>query len=656
MKKMFFFVSYLLLVTCHLLLVAPAVQAAFPVGQPTVPPVTFSLWDTKNVDFGKEYPQYGPMGGFFNTYWNRINPGPGAFNWDGVDNFLNKAALMRTAPFPDGTTIPKPVIIHIDFWGAGEDWSGWPYYHGDMTPSWVYQNGAHSECINSKGAPCEPGESGRTVGHVHKFCQNGQFKAYAVAPAVDDLGWQEAYFNLIREMGRKYGNDSRVAGFTIATGLDGEAMMIKTGSECNPVDRPFSSGHYKNFLIKLAQITRESFPQKPAYLVTGGSEFSWIVNESAYNGTPRLGIKSATLTPDNAHFEYLDGVLTDKWAQAYFKLHPDTSWAFEDAGMPMVAVQDYFQFMRVLSGHVDWVDWRGKYDNWKRITEVWPDFWTKFVPKYLGKRINEVDSVWAVMWETWRRPGGPGCPGTNGCCWTDSRTGGKMCQYGHIGDFQYWLYRLDGPGGITVPSVTDQEDGQAQARLDMYAWSNRRTDQASGNKYMYFKADDNLTFKKAGHVGYRVQLTFVNNGTDKIGLEYKDKNGQLKTVSVSKGAGLGALGKFVKKTFELRDMYLGNNLEGADFRLTSLDDGDETVHMVLLEKGEGPAPTLTPTPTPSSTGGLEKGWNVVSGSFEPSTNCPYVVYLKDGWFYSYVRDYSNTQNFPSGQDYWVFCR
>lgn len=633
------------------------VLASFPAGQPTVPPVTFSLWDYNNVDFGRDYPQYGPMGGIFNTTWNRINPGRGAFNWEKMDNDLNKASAMRTAPFPDGTTIPKPVIINIDFWGAGEGISGWPYYHIDYTPAWVYQSGAHSECINQNGEPCAGGESGRTVGHVHKFCQSGQFKAYAAAPAVDDSNWQEAYFNLIREMGRKYGNDSKVAGFTIATGLDGEAVMIKSYSECNPPDRPFSAGSYKNFLIKLAQVTRESFPGKPAYLLTGGSEYSWIVNESAYNGTPRLGIKSAALLPDNAHYEYLDGVLTDKWPLAYFKLHPDTSWAFEDAGMPLWAEQDYFQFMRVLSGHVDWVDWRGKYDNWKRITQVWPDFWTKFVPKYLGKRINEVDSVWAVMWETKRREGGADCPvvgGHNTCCWRDSLTGKQMCQYGHIGDFQYWLYRLDGkPGGATVPLW--KENLPVSARDEMYAMSTRRTDQGSGNKYLYFRADDNLSFKKSNHVGYKIKINLLNNGNDKFGLEYKTKDGQSKSVSADKGSALGTVGKFVTKTFELRDMYLGNGVEGADFRLTSLDDGDEIIHMVLLEKGEGLAPTLTPTLTPIPPAAGRKGWNVVSGSFEPSVSCSYVVYLKDGWFYSYVRDYSSVQNFPSGE-YWVFCR
>jgi len=79
------------------------------------------------------------------------------------------------------------------------------------------------------------------------------------------------------------------------------------------------------------------------------------------------------------------------------------------------------------------------------------------------------------------------------------------------------------------------------------------------------------------------------------------------------------------------------------------------------------APTSTPTSQPSVPVPLSQfktGWNYLTWQSNWPTNfefsslpiaCPYVIYFKDNWFYSFVREYNAKEYFVRGQAYSVFC-
>lgn len=61
---------------------------------------------------------------------------------------------------------------------------------------------------------------------------------------------------------------------------------------------------------------------------------------------------------------------------------------------------------------------------------------------------------------------------------------------------------------------------------------------------------------------------------------------------------------------------------------------------------------------------FKAGWNYLIWKSEWTANfafdslpiaCPYVVYRKDSWFYSFVRNFSKPENFQTGRSYFVYC-
>ncbi len=142
----------------------------------------------------------------------------------------------------------------------------------------------------------------------------------------------------------------------------------------------------------------------------------------------------------------------------------------------------------------------------------------------------------------------------------------------------------------------------------------RRTDQATGNPYMFFKIDDGYMDPAANqfyHAIIRVQ--YFDIGTDKWSLKYESTSGEKVAGTITKTGTKGL--KTVE--FEIYDGRLANGLAGgADFYLdsrnpaTNAADGNEWVHMVEVEKVSAsdlptPTPTVTPTasltPTPTET-------------------------------------------------------
>ncbi len=122
----------------------------------------------------------------------------------------------------------------------------------------------------------------------------------------------------------------------------------------------------------------------------------------------------------------------------------------------------------------------------------------------------------------------------------------------------------------------------------------RRTDQATGNPYMFFKIDDGYMDPAAGLVYQAViRVQYFDMGTDQWSLKYESISGEKTAGAITKTN----TKELKTAAFTVTDGSFANGLAGgADFYLDSRDpatgaaDGNEWLHMVEAEKVDaGPA-------------------------------------------------------------------
>ncbi len=243
--------------------------------------------------------------------------------------------------------------------------------------------------------------------------------------------------------------------------------------------------------------------------------------------------------------------------------------------------------------------------------------------QYLGVTEDTTPSVWVALREH-RTP-------WFNCVLPKDRL--KQVDHGALmGNFNFWLYQDDSiPGGQTVPE-TNELTNQVGENVDHMknnfnpynpdlpyvkeAWYIRRTDEGSGNPYMFFNVDDGYIYGGTNTV--TVTVTYIDMYTDTWSLQYDARAGltdsKVMTAAVTSidGTPMPPGTMFVQKegtkavrtaVFVLHDARFHNYFGGrADFRLNSNGDGDEWIHMVDVQRGAHIAePTPTPTPTPTIT-------------------------------------------------------
>ena len=220
-----------------------------------------------------------------------------------------------------------------------------------------------------------------------------------------------------------------------------------------------------------------------------------------------------------------------------------------------------------------------------------------------------------------------------------------------LGNFEFGLYQDDNiPGGRTMPETNRYKDPRGNpvvrmgANFNPYnpelpdikeAWYIRRTDEASSNPYMFFNVDDEFLW--GGTAQITITITYLDMYTDTFSLYYQAFDQTEKVAPVTAVYEVDAVyddtptlittiapgttaipkegtKKLRRAVFVLNDARLRNDLPvgigGADFYISSNNDGDEWVHMVELEVNREtyvpeptptPTPTATPTPTPTPT-------------------------------------------------------
>lgn len=321
-------------------------------------------------------------------------------------------------------------------------------------------------------------------------------------------------------------------------------------------------------------------------------------------------------------------------------------------------VQVYWSILSALSKHADYlrmyndffVEWndeanQGGGPNWDkprqdiiRLIDRWKT--------YLGRTPDTAPGVWVAL----RDHKGP---------WYQCQGRGPSNQrtstgYPDYGDYSYWLYHdFTKPGGRTVPETAFPaiktwygSKGLVDFMGDPYleregyfndnpynqdlpkrkeTWAIRRTDESTGNPYMFFNIDNAYIGPDNPASTVTITVTYVDMGTDTFSLYYQAAGSTwrgkkapltalyevlpddtLRPITITQGitdVPKGNTKQIRKAVFVVHDADFRDGIrQNSDLYIDSNNDGDEWVHMVFVTKGDVPrAPTPTPWPTPTPT-------------------------------------------------------
>ncbi len=552
--------------------------------------------DTDNLD-----PNFYPIIGGHQTFtWKELEPSEGVYNWSKIDNFLNALASRG-----------KAGGLHIVTYNGRRGGLGIPDWLVARYPDIVFTATAGSGCSTS---------------------------TYPPLPAVKyhDSRYKNAYFNFVYALGARYKNDPRVEYILAGTGLYGETQP---GDDC--YDASFQAVGLTYDLWR-AYVRETARAYAIAFGGTGSStrppsKTVMILNAPVYTHRCNRAEIMADVAPMGIG-NLVAGLLADEDAVI---ITPPYSQAYCGRLDPLIAVQptlpvgheaywymtphEYLAYWGLLGalGHqvnnqsypVDYVtvdysatDWRG----WMFADaagnprhEVINYF--RWAQPYLGKTAANAPSVWVAMRDS-------------GYTW-----------YPQVGNYSYYLYQDDTiaggrtklvtyRGGIDpsdasqaalvnslVPKGFSSYNTNIQTNVDLggawrskESWIARRTDQASGNRYMWFKIDDGFLFGGSNTV--TIKVTYFDYGTDTWKIDYDAVGGvQRSTSNVVKTNSR----TWKTQTFVINDARMANGLLGtSDFRLDCNGDGDEYIHFVEVFKGSGSTVNFDIP--------LRTGWNLVS--------------------------------------------
>jgi hypothetical protein len=488
-----------------------------------------------------------------------------------------------------------------------------------------------------------------------------------ILPKYWDPAYQNLYNQFVSALGARYRNDERLEFVAIGTGMYGETKgtdsvdrpatiagglpdsnaWITTVNQITEMYRnAFSIGGtprkvllLQNAPFQYGVVERKNFSEfagnRNVGLSFNGLYFDWngavsVIHPNAGNYYG-LGAYDPTLLFTNrvpTGFETYSYMVGDRVAlgQGYaFAVGNNKADAF------------YWAVLNALDKHVDYIR-MSNYNGWylgandqpvRDYTDIM--LWAK---PYFGATLDRnsprfTPSVWAAMREHM----------TPTCFWSRA-----VCEFSSnwppLGNFQFWLYQKDSaPGGRTVPQTHVQfvqTSAQGNRRPDLglcpptssgpigypcYTSANnpdlpqvreafviRRTDQATGNDFMYFDVDAGYMFD--GNYTADITVTYWDRGTDEFRLLYDSTSGP--KYARIKGTNNTALAKqnsnqFRKVVFYVDDARFADSLSGGtDFAIDSRSasgarDGNEWIHFVDVRQYDPAVPTNTPTPTRTST-------------------------------------------------------
>jgi len=466
---------------------------------------------------------YHLVGGHRSFDWSQLESTEGSYNWGGSSDI----EIWIAAEAAKG----KAVGIGVQTYGRFVN------DNSPATPSWV-----------------------QTAGMSPIDCGDGREKI----PRYWDATYKAKYQSFINALAAKYKNDPRVAWIQIGVGLweetqpaykdekncVGTAMDSDLGTGGNYSQQSLAWLDYVKWVIDAYSAAfGNSKPLLLQYVPifrNGWERDNW----TQYAGTKGVGLKHNGLQADHndalrhyaALFTYSDTIpiafetYGPVGGSAYVLNTTDVYWAAL-SGLDKHA--DYFSFSRDM--FTDTVTFNPISTNYASFD---------FANRYAGKTITNTPAAWVAL------------------------RGSEHALYPENGDpsnYNFWLDQDDSvPQGQTV--AVFNVDGTKEGRYT------RRTDQATGNPFMWFKLDDGFSFSNP----VTVTVTYRDFGTDSWELTYDATGNAYKSAGVVTKTGTNA---WLTKTFVLNDARLLNGqLGGSDFRIDSWGDGDEYIHFVKLAR------------------------------------------------------------------------
>lgn len=446
--------------------------------------------------------------------------------------------------------------------------------------------------------------------------------------------YKQAYQTFVQALGNRYRNDPRVEFIAIGTGLWGETRATE------PVDRPASQANGLTSELWIETVNAITDMYINAFSEGGQLRKELLLQMAPFQIVPRERKEFSNYAADRGVGLSLNGLYAD-YNNALMCGHPDPDYDCAGAYDQLVTnnhrvpiafetysymlpdpTQFFWGLANAMDKKTDYLRLSG-YSGWylgPNDTPV-PAFTDLmgWASQWLGKDLTDTPSIWVAMREH-RNPLRYGATGSIDL----------VSRWPQLGNYQFWLYQRDDiPGGQTVPETNQAtEAGQpvglgncpnAPCWANAYnpqlpagarqAWVIRRTDQGTGNPYMWFSADDGYVYGDNNQV--QIEVTYWDHGTDRWQLKYQDSSGQ-ELAAVPAGSADPWVQKsnsnaFLTASFVLTGTRLSNAMTGgADFVLdsrseTGANDGNEWIHFVELKKLAGPEPQPTPTHTPSAT-------------------------------------------------------
>ena len=557
MKKLFFLclIPFLILIffVCFSLPTAP-VLAVVSLDVKSLPSFPFIMSDWDNKDWASLKPEWGPVGGWWDDGPPK-DPSKTCFPWGDtwfgqIERYLAKSQNYQVT-LDSGQKIPKPVGFAVGF--------------PNLTTSQL--------------------------------------------PQIE---------NFVKQAAEKYDNHPQLS-FLVVCSCDNYGEFSST-PQCNAAGIvndviPLFRKYFKKLTI-FVQCTTWNCGDFAATF----TDDNW---PTTGEGTIKnFGVKCNGWTPERA-----DGYVwkNDKlvggcfgFAQLY---HGKIPVGFEPAGGTSLC-EVYWLIMEGLSLHADFFDIQHPFFPTMISFEKNFNFpLLRFIRDHLQKTPQNAPDVWTILKQTtinkvcWQdicqsyqcapceygEAPDPNCKeegkrcSTPQLCYTASVTKEKICSGPRKGNLNYWLYpREDLPQGKPVtlyasynptsPCSWRINDLPSPAAEHPYSrYSVKRTDQHSGNPFIYFDIDDRFITSKQNLHTWNISIVYVDKGNDNLSLEYKDKNGQLKEEIFTKQN----TNQWTEQNWTISDANFNNPFYGgADFRLNSKNDGDEVIHRVIIKPSD----------------------------------------------------------------------
>ncbi len=437
--------------------------------------------------------------------------------------------------------------------------------------------------------------------------------------------YQNAYRNFIYAFGQRYRNDPRLEWVAIATGIYGETRAADYQDIDALRQKGITSQMWVDYVNKVADWYLDAFSengQLKKVLLQQAAPFTFHPSERTaiqlYAAQKGIGLSLNSLLPqqEGAYFGE-NGACNLCGLYDVARIYEgQIPLAFET--YEMLLCNDTFVYWGMLNGldkHPTYLrlntdlfyevpPWEPPADGSRdKVSNLRLFGW---VSKYLGVTPQTSPSAWVALREhiypdqqcreVWAKPA-PDKPD-----W---------------GNYEFYLIQDDSiAGGRTLPRTNDPNVIHMAFNYDVYdpnippgreGWSTRRTDQATGNPYMWFKLDDRFLF--GGTDTVTITVTYLDIGTDTWQLRYDAADGTEKA-AIPQGSTVPYVQKRNTRTwkqavFVITDARFANGLRGgSDFVIDSRNDGDEYIHFVDVARpgsSPGPLPPPPPQPTPTST-------------------------------------------------------